>query len=154
MVGQELSGLLIEDMKEADLPEVAALEKSAFTTPWSEISFFNELKNPRSLMKVGRKGSIIAGYACAHAIVDEGHILTVATHPEFRRQGVASSLVARVIEELQEGGCRFIFLEVRASNEAARRMYERFGFQVFGIRKGYYAEPREDAAVMLLKKES
>lgn len=146
-----LKDISFGDMTTDDVSEVAAIESISFTTPWSEISFYNEVMRPGSVSRVARQGKDIVGYICACRIVDEGHILTLAVRPEFRRLGIASALIGDVIRDLKEEGCRFIFLEVRSSNEAARRIYERFNFRFFGFRKDYYKSPVEDALLMMLK---
>ncbi len=143
--------IVIEDMGTADLPAILEIERASFTTPWSETSFFNEVKKQRSFLKVAKKGGRAVGYICGGWIIDEGHILDLAVHPEYRRLGIASALVSLGIERLKEEGCRFIFLEVRASNEFAKKMYKKFGFEVLGTRKNYYVSPAEDAVIMVLK---
>ncbi len=143
--------IAVDLMTEGDLAEVLEIERASFTMPWSEISFFNQIKNPRSISKVARAGDRIAGYICASRIMDEGHILTFAVHPEYRKLGIASLLISDMLNYLKEEGCRFIFLEVRVSNGSARRMYEKFGFREIGTRKNYYVSPVEDAVVMVLK---
>jgi ribosomal-protein-alanine N-acetyltransferase len=151
MVSEKLKDLTISTMTVDDLQEVLEIERSSFTTPWSETSFFNEIKNPRSISKVARLGDRIVGYLCASRIIDEGHIRTFAVHPEFRKRGIASALVRDILDQLKEESCRFVFLEVRASNSGARKMYENFGFRELGIRKNYYASPVEDGIMMVLK---
>ncbi|MEJ2683086.1 MAG: ribosomal protein S18-alanine N-acetyltransferase [Candidatus Sulfobium sp.] len=151
-MGEEpLNDISIGDMTTDDVSEVAGIERLSFTTPWSEMSFYTEVRKPGSLSKVARRGREIAGYICASRIVDEGHMLTLAVRPEFRRLGIASALIEDMIGDLREQGCRFIFLEVRSSNEAARKMYEKFNFKLFGLRKNYYKSPVEDAVLMVLK---
>jgi ribosomal-protein-alanine N-acetyltransferase len=151
VVPEKLKDLTISVMTVDDLQAVLEIERSSFTTPWSEISFFNEIKNPRSIPKVARLGGRIAGYLCASRIIDEGHILTFAVHPEFRNRGIASALIRDILGQLKREGCRFVFLEVRASNSGARKMYEKFGFRELGVRKNYYVSPVEDGVVMVLK---
>ena len=155
MVGEGLNrigeDIIIEDMKPSDLPAIVEIEKVSFTTPWSEISFFNELKKPRSFLKVAKKGGEIVGYICAGWISDEGHVLDVAIHPGYRRHGIATTLVSLAIGRLKEEGCRFVFLEVRESNGPAKEMYGKFGFELLGTRKNYYVSPSEDAVIMVLK---
>jgi ribosomal-protein-alanine N-acetyltransferase len=155
MVGEGINhisnNIIIEDMKAGDLRSIVEIEKASFTTPWSEASFFNELKKPRSFSKVAKSGEKIVGYICAGWIIDEGHIIDVAVHPDYRRLGIASTLVSLGIERLKEEGCRFVFLEVRDSNEPAKKMYGKFGFEVLGTRKNYYVSPVEDAVIMVLK---
>ncbi len=151
MVSEGLKKIMIDVMTEGDLAEVLEIERASFTMPWSETSFFNQIKNPRSISKVARVGGRIAGYICASRVMDEGHILTFAVHPEQRKVGLASALISDMLSHLKEEGCRFIFLEVRVSNAAARKMYEKFGFRELGTRKNYYVSPVEDAVVMVLK---
>lgn len=149
-----MEGLTIRTMLESDLPSVVAIERLSFSTPWSEILFFNELYKQRSIPKVAVIGDRIAGYICANHVADEGHILNLAVHPDFRGKGIAKTLVKNILEELKENACRFLYLEVRASNNAARKLYEGFGFSVAGTRKGYYTEPKEDAVIMSVRLDS
>ena len=146
-----MEGLTIRTMQESDLPSIVKIERLSFSTPWSEILFFNEIYKQRSIPKVAVIGDRIAGYICANHVADEGHILNLAVHPDFGRRGIANTLVENILEELKENACRFLYLEVRASNNAARKLYEGFGFSVVGTRKGYYTEPKEDAVIMMLR---
>ena len=146
-----MTGLIIEDLRPEEIPDVLAIERDSFSTPWSEILFMNEIHKPQSLPKAARCRGKLVGYICANYVLDEGHILNVTVHPEYRRQGVAEALVRHVTALLAERGCRVIFLEVRTSNNAAKAMYERAGFSVIGARKNYYTHPAEDALAMCLK---
>lgn len=146
-----MEGLTIRTMQESDLPSVVKIERLSFSTPWSETLFFNEIYKQRSIPKVAVIGDRIAGYICANQVADEGHILNLAVHPDFRGRGIANTLVENILEELKENACRFLYLEVRASNNAARELYEGFGFSVVGTRKEYYGEPKEDAVIMMLR---
>ena len=143
--------ILIRDMEEGDVPSVAVIERISFSAPWSETSFFNEIFKTRSLSKVAERDDTIVGYICTEIVLDEAHILTLAVHPGFRQSGIASLLVKQAAEELKARGCRFLFLEVRASNRAAQRLYEAFNFKLVGIRKQYYLSPPEDAIIMKLE---
>lgn len=150
-----MEGLIIRELLEQDLPAVTAIENISFTTPWSEILFFNEIYKQRSIAKVAiteeaGSGQRVVGYICADYVADEGHILNLAVHPDFRKKGIAKTLVENILEELKETDCRFLYLEVRASNNAARELYEGFGFKVIGTRKRYYNKPEEDAVIMRL----
>lgn len=153
MEGKEIGGLVLDDMRTSDLAEVVEIERTSCTLPWSESLFFNEIQNPRSLPRVARKEGKVAGYLCVNQILDEGHILNLAVHPELRRTGIASALITDMIGRLRKEGCRFIFLEVRDSNKEAKEIYEQFNFKVIGIRKNYYVSPVEDAVVMVLRME-
>ncbi len=143
--------IIISDMTEQDIPDAVEIERISCAAPWSEELFLNELRNPLSVARAARLGRLLIGYLCANLVVDEGHIHNLAVHPQFRRLGVASALIEDAIGMLRDGGARFIYLEVRDSNEAARRLYGRFGFEVIGARKDYYQSPVEHAAIMLLK---
>ena len=149
-----MEGLIIRELLEHDLPEVVGIENISFTTPWSEILFFNEIYKQRSIARVALIDKRVIGYICANYVADEGHILNLAVHPDFRRKGIAKTLVENILEELKETDCRFLYLEVRASNNAARELYEGFGFSVVGTRKKYYNKPEEDAVIMSLRLDS
>jgi ribosomal-protein-alanine N-acetyltransferase len=132
-----------------DVPEVVKIERLSFSTPWSEASFYSEIYNKYSIVRVAELNGIIAGYICARHIADECHLLNMAVRPDYRRHGIAAMLLKDVIEDLRESGCRFFFLEVRESNYAARRFYEKCGFKIIGRRKNYYAYPNENAVIMM-----
>jgi len=151
-----MTELTIRELRESDIPSVVEIENISFTTPWSEILFFNEIYKQRSIAKVAvieEACSVqrVVGYICANFVADEGHILNLAVHPDFRKKGIAKTLVENILEELKETDCRFLYLEVRASNNTARELYGGFGFSVVGTRKKYYNKPEEDAVVMMLK---
>ncbi len=147
--------LIIRGMTEKDIQAVTEIERMSFSTPWSAASFYNEIYNPHSTAKVAvveEACSVqrVVGYICANQVSDEGHILNLAVHPDFRKKGIAKNLVKDILEDLKETTCRFLYLEVRISNYPARKLYEGFGFNIVGIRKGYYNEPKEDAVIMML----
>jgi len=154
MVGKALTGFVMNDMRPEDVPEVLSIERASFTTPWSGTLFMNEIYKPLSVAKVMRSGENIVGYICADQVLDEGHILNVTVHPEHRRRGMAAHMVAHVIGLLAGRACKTIFLEVRMSNEAALRMYEKSGFSMITVRKRYYTAPEEDAVIMNLQLSS
>jgi len=143
--------VFIRDMQEEDIQSVLKIEKMSFSFPWAESSFFNEVHKPRSLTKVAVVDDEIAGYLCAEYVLDEGHVLDLAIHPDYRRMGIATALVEHILEELKERACRFLYLEVRASNYLAKRLYQGFGFRIVGTRKKYYVSPIEDAVIMMLE---
>jgi ribosomal-protein-alanine N-acetyltransferase len=146
--------VFVRGMNWQDVPDVLKIERISFTTPWSELAFLKEISNTHSVAKVAVFDGEVAGYICAGYLLDEGHILNLAVHPELRRRGIATALVEKVINELRMNGCRVLFLEVRVSNLAAIEFYERFGFRPVGYRKDYYAQPREDAVLMKLDLDS
>lgn len=142
--------ITIAPMTARHLPDVLEIEIGSFSTPWSWESFRGELGNPDSHAFVALEDSAVVGYICIRRIWDEGHILNLAVRPDFRRRGIARSLVLRGIEEFRADRCKDVYLEVRVSNHAAIRLYETLGFKRERLRKSYYVLPLEDALVMSL----
>lgn len=140
--------IVIREMCEQDIIAVLSLELSSFTIPWSRSSFYEELNNPRSILKVAELNRNVIGYICISHVLDEGHVLNLAVHPLYRRMGIASVLIEDSLAVLRELGCKKVWLEVRASNVTALAMYRKLDFQQIGRRKDYYRTPREDAIVM------
>ena len=134
-----------------DVPRVLEIERMSFTSPWSEAAFLQEIHKHYALSQVAEFRHEVIGYMCVNFLFDEGHILNLAVHPDFRRQGVATFLMKDALNILKEKGCRFFYLEVRVSNLAAKTFYERLGFRLVAFRKRYYVSPEEDAALMTLE---
>lgn len=132
------------------IEEVLAIEEASFTNPWTREMYQAELRNPSvSYCFVARDPSgRPAGFCSFWRVLDELHINNLAVAPEFRRVGVASTLLAFVLAEGIRLGAQRATLEVRRSNDAARYLYERFGFTVAGVRRAYYTRPVEDALVL------
>ncbi len=141
----------IREMMPGDVPAITWIERSSFTAPWSETSFYSEVYSRYSITRVAEFDGLIVGYVCVKQIVDECHLLDIATHPDYRKQGIATMLLNDVLGDLKEGSCRNMYLEVRASNFAAKKLYEKFGFKTAGIRRRYYSQPEEDAVIMALR---
>lgn len=144
----------ISRMKGDDLDEVLAIEHLCFTYPFSRSLFESELNQPAATLLVARDGESLVGYIDFWKVVDEIHLINIAVHPDYQRKGIATQLfqaMLRVSPSPLEGeGGRKIYLEVRVSNEGAKKFYEKMGFQVIGIRKGYYPDG-EDAYVLSSK---
>lgn len=134
----------------ADLEGVLEVDAGSFTRPWTRAMYESEFLNrDTSRMYVLRTPSRpVAGYCAAWFILDEVHINNIAVRPELRGRGFGSALLARVLEEGRAAGAWRATLEVRRSNDDARRLYERFGFRVAGVRRDYYTDPTEDALVL------
>ena len=135
----------------ADGPAVVDAETSCFADPWSPAGIAELFENEAVVSLVAeahRPKTRLAGYVFARAIAGEGEILTVAVLPADRRRGVGEALVAETLRSLLARGVGSVFLEVRESNEAARRLYDRYGFKVTGFRSNYYEKPREHALVL------
>ncbi|MBS1192585.1 MAG: rimI [Nitrospirae bacterium] len=154
----ETGTITIDRMTREDIDQVLAIEQASFTMPWSRNLFLSEFRNPTvSLMLVARSpdsGGRIIGYIVCWAVADELHILDLATEPSWRRKGIARMLVLAAIREGDAVGASRVFLEVRASNQAALLLYEGLGFTRSLIREGYYDMPVEDAVVMSLERNA
>lgn len=135
-----------------DIEQVVAIDRVSFSLPWPERSFRFELTdNPSSRCWVADVDGRIAGVIVAWLLVDEVHIATLATHPEFRRQGIAQALLLHVLKHGAQEGALSSFLEVRAGNLAAQAMYRKFGYEETGRRPRYYKDNGEDAILMTLE---
>ena len=142
--------LVIEPLAHDDIDDVLAIEEAAFTNPWTRAMYLSELENGGvSFCFLARDADRRAiGFCSFWRILDELHINNLAVLPEFRRNGIGSVLLDFVLKEGVELGARRATLEVRRSNDAARLLYERFGFTVAGVRTAYYSKPVEDALVL------
>ena len=130
---------------------VAEMERQCFSDPWSEKSVASELDNPLSLWLIAEVDGVVAGYVGSQTVLDSADMMNLAVSPSFRRQGIGERLVNCLTEELKEKGVKTLLLEVRISNEPARELYQKLGFEVVGKRPRYYEKPREDA--LILRKE-
>ena len=132
------------------VPQVAALEKVCFSTPWSESSIGGELQNQWAIWLVALEGDALAGYLGVQYGPDGADIMTIATAPAFRGRGVGRAVIAEMAARLKTMGLQWLTLEVRPSNTAALGLYEAMGFQQVGRRPRYYRDPVEDAILMTL----
>jgi ribosomal-protein-alanine N-acetyltransferase len=133
-----------------DLEGILAIDRASFTNPWSREMYEWEARNSdvtRVFVLRGR-GREVVGYCAGWLIFDELHINNLAVAPEWRRRGLGSFLVRAVLARAAAEGALRATLEVRASNLAARRLYEALGFVQAGIRHGYYTNPPEDALIL------
>lgn len=144
----------LRPMRRDDLPAVLEIERRSFAQPWSRAFFEKELATPFARLVVaeehGGPASAIVGYTCRWRVTDEVHLLNVAVHPERRGRSIGRLLVEAVIVEARDTGAAVLFLEVRAGNVVARRLYRRLGFRDLGVRRSYYG-PGQDAIVMELR---
>ena len=136
---------------ERDLEGVLELEEACFTNPTSREMLRYEVETSDVLHAYVMRptpGGMLVAYCAVWNIFDELHINTLAVHPRWRRQGVASLLLTHVLDDAVRQGAGKATLEVRRSNEGALKLYERFGFEVGGVRKEYYRQPVEDALIL------
>lgn len=143
--------ICIIEMNETHVAGIAQLEKLCFSDPWSEKSIASELTNPLSRWLVAMDGSTLCGYVGSQTVMGETDMMNIAVHPDYRRRGVAESLVRSLVMLLKEQGSHCLSLEVRASNDAAIALYNKQGFAQVGLRPNYYRNPKEDA--FILRKE-
>jgi ribosomal-protein-alanine N-acetyltransferase len=142
---------MIEPLGSADdVDGILDVERASFSNPWTREMYLAELANEgTAFFFVARdRDRRIVGFCSFWMVVDELHINNLAVEPGRRREGVGAALLQRVIEDGVQKGATRVTLEVRQSNEEALRLYERFGFRVEGVRRGYYSHPVEDALVL------
>jgi ribosomal-protein-alanine N-acetyltransferase len=146
---REAPEVSIRPMMELDLPEVAAVEQHSYAFPWSENIFRDCLRVGYTCRALDLAGRII-GYGVMSVGAGEAHILNVCVRDEYRNLGFGRRLLEHLLERATAAGVAEAFLEVRPSNLAAIRLYQRLGFEQIGIRRGYYQAPdgREDAIVL------
>jgi len=145
--------LLIRKMTVADVPDVHAIDVQSFTLPWPERSLrFEVSDNPAARCWVAELDGQVVGMMVLWQIIDEAHIATLAVHPDYRRRGMAQRLLVHALQSAYLEGGRSVYLEVRASNQAAQVMYQKFGFEEVGRRTRYYKDNGEDAILMTLSK--
>ena len=138
-------------MKLEDVPFVHEIDVLSFSLPWPERSFRYEVaENPASRGWVADVDGRIASMLVLWLILDEAHIATIATHPDFRRQGIGQQLMLTALCSARQEGAHRAFLEVRAGNSGAQALYKKYGFKVDGIRPRYYKDNNEDAILMSL----
>jgi len=139
------------EMRPQDLRQVLAIERSSFDNPWSSALFLQELRIPFSRILVVRPtvgaDEPVVGYLCRWFVADEIHVLNIAVHPAHRGHGIGALLLGEALREAKRGRADAVTLEVRRSNEAARRLYASFEFEEVGVRRNYYGRG-EDALIM------
>ena len=141
------AALDIRRLTYADLPQLIAIERRAFPTPWSMAMFVLELSKPAGVCLAALRGGEMVGYLICSRYDTVWHIMNVAVDPIHRRQGIAKAMLTDLLRRIDAPNARFT-LEVRESNRAAINLYERFGFRAAGRRRRYYQDNGEDAVVM------
>ncbi|SER94848.1 ribosomal protein S18-alanine N-acetyltransferase [Salisediminibacterium halotolerans] len=142
----------IRFMKVEDLDQVQEVEASCFQKPWTREAFFNEVtKNQFAYYLVAEEGDSVVAYCGVWIIMDDAHITNIAVHPDMRRRGIGEDLLRGVMDMAKTLGAQKMSLEVRVSNDNAKALYRKYGFQDGGIRKQYYTDNQEDALVMWVR---
>ena len=145
-----MSWTIVPVASPAQIDSVITIEESSFTNPWTRDMYLAELENRgvSYIYLAQAPDGTIAGFCSFWRVLDELHINNLAVLPAYRSLGAATALLSYVLAEGTRLGARRATLEVRRSNETARRLYERFGFSIAGVRRGYYTRPDEDALVL------
>jgi ribosomal-protein-alanine N-acetyltransferase len=142
--------LRFESLEERFIPRLLEIESQVNSAPWSERAFRNELENVNSVFTIALVEGRVVGYGSVWLLIDEAHITTVAVDPSRQRHGIGTRMVRDLLNQSKSKGMECSTLEVRAGNQNAIRLYERFGFRREAVRKRYYPDNQEDAVVMWL----
>jgi [ribosomal protein S18]-alanine N-acetyltransferase len=149
MVARPPLKVVISAMRLEDLEEVQRIEEASFNTPWPPNAYRAELLTNRlASYLVARVDDRIVAYGGMWLMVDEAHVTTFAVHPAWRRQRLGERLLLAFLDLARDRHAREATLEVRLSNLAARRLYEKYGFRPVGVRPRYYSDNNEDALIM------
>ena len=140
---------VLTPMSLEDIAEISNLEKQSFSLPWSKDDFREITLSQlyKSLVARGPQNKIL-GYIVFYLAADEGHVMNVVSNPKFRRRGVAQTMLNFIHELFKKSQAKSSYLELRRSNYTAYRLYKKLGYAYVGLRKGYYADNKEDAILM------
>ena len=138
----------IRPLQLRDLSAIEEIERTSYPTPWSRSMFAGELAKPSSICLGAFDGERLIGYLIVSRYVDAWHVMNVAVAADWRRRGIATTLLERLFEVTSDDERRGYTLEVRVSNTGAIRLYESLGFHGRGVRRAYYTDNREDALIM------
>ena len=146
----DLSEITIDYMKKEDVEAVVRIEEEAYGKHhWAKSSFYDEMSNNLAKYYTAKTSSgEILGYAGTWHIIDEGHITTIAVRKDYLRNHIGEAIIQKIIDDCYKNKIKYLTLEVRASNVPAIKLYEKYGFQSLGTRKGYYQDNNEDALIM------
>ena len=145
-----LSDITVSPMTKEDIDAVVEIEAEAYGKHhWAKSSFYDEMSNNLAKYYVAKlpDGKLV-GYAGTWHIIDEGHITTIAVKKEYLRNHIGETIIHNIIEDCYKNNIKYMTLEVRVSNIPAIKLYEKYGFQSLGTRKGYYQDNNEDALIM------
>lgn len=139
--------MTIRTFTEKDIPKIAELEKLCFSDPWTEDALAAVCRYPVLYGLAAEEDGEIVGYCCTQVLFEDAELQNIAVAPKMRGRGLAKDLLAAAEENAKTLGAEKCFLEVRVGNTPAIRLYEKFGYERIGVRKGYYGEG-EDAILM------
>lgn len=135
-------------MTEKDVEEVSMMEAANFSRPWKSQDFINMLNDQNVIGLITRQREELVGCCMLRNILGEGEITNVQVKSTCRGQGICQGMLTELLQKGWEIGVRVFILEVRAGNHSAIRAYQKLGFTIEGVRKGFYEEPKEDAIIM------
>jgi len=135
-------------MQQKDLDDIMEIEASSFTDAWTKAGFEESLNQPYAKMYTARMADTVVGYCCMYHFFDEGEIINVAIHPNWRQRGLGSRMLKHLIEEGMQMGVKRFVLDVRESNVSAQKLYESAGFKKIVLQKRFYDTPVEDGWLM------
>ena len=139
---------LVCDADKSHVAEIHAIECECFSDPWSEQTIISQLPDSNHVFLVALDGEHVIGYVGMMSVLDEGYIANVAVTNAYRRRHIADALIMELLHRAEMLELSFVTLEVRESNESAKALYAKHGFEVVGVRKGYYTKPKENAVLM------
>ena len=145
-----LADITISPMIKEDIEAVVEIEAEAYGKHhWAKSSFYDEMSNNLAKYYSAKtKDGTLVGYAGTWHIIDEGHITTIAVKKEYFRNHIGEAIIQKIIDDCYKNNIKYLTLEVRVSNTPAIKLYEKYGFQSLGTRKGYYQDNNEDALIM------
>jgi ribosomal-protein-alanine N-acetyltransferase len=135
-------------MERTDLDVILEIEKVSFPAPWTRDMFLEEMSNRSARLVVFTEDKRIVGYMCFWEVLDEGHLMNIAVHPDRRGRGYGKHMMDRLQMLCLKDGLKRIILDVGRRNLPARRLYKKCGFNSIGFRKNYYSSINDDAVVM------
>lgn len=139
---------VIQDAELNQVSGIHAIEVECFSEPWTEQSIISQLPDDNHVFLVAMDGESVIGYIGMMNVLDEGYISNVAVTAAYRRQRIGDALIDELVDRAKKRNLSFVTLEVRESNEPAKALYAKHGFEVVGLRKGYYTKPKENAVLM------
>jgi len=139
---------VIRRAAKSDIPGIIEIEKVSFSEPWDAQLFLDAIGSEDKYLFIAQIGKSITGYIVFEKVLDEGHITNLAVGRDRQRKGIATELVNTALDLAKSLKIKEIFLEVRESNEAAKKLYSKFGFEQIGRRKKYYSAANEDALIL------
>lgn len=131
-----------------DTQRVYEISRINFSEPWALSAIEKEMTNAVASYFVAESEGKVIGYGGMWHVLDEGEIMNIAVHPSYHRQGIGQLILKELLAEAERRKLRVMYLEVRMSNEAAKKLYSKQGFQYVAVREAYYHNPTEDALIM------